>query len=84
MSEFDAAALLEHYARKVERIRAASHRNPEAFVEDKSAVLAEMRADVRRLRRPEIRNATRGTFIPGMVTDTRGRQVPAEVRRKAH
>lgn len=81
MSEFDAAALLEHYARKVERIRGACHRNPDAFVEDKSQVLAEMRADVRRLRRPAPRNVERGTFRPGVVTDTRGRRVLAEIRK---
>ena len=79
MLPHDVAAELEQFAIDVERIRGASHRNPEAFVEDKSEVVHKMRLRAKELRTGPRERKPLPVLHPGTVPIGR-REVRVEVR----
>ena len=81
MTPHDLADRLEHFARRVRSIRPADHRNPHAFVEDKSEVVGELMAEARELRTVVVLPVARPTIRPGIRMIGR-RQVAVEARRR--
>lgn len=77
----EAAALVDHFIGRIMSIRCVSHHDPEAFFEDRSEVVAEMRAKVRELRTVE-KPTPRPAPIQAGVRTIRGRDVRVEVRKR--
>ena len=82
MTRIDLADRLEHFAARVRSIRPADHRNPHAFVEDKSEVIGELMAEARELRTVVVVPIARPAIRPGVRTIGR-RDVAVVVRRRA-
>ena len=88
MTRVQYAAELEAFAREVERIRGVSARNPHIFVEDKSEVVARLRARAKDLRTVAPERKPPPVMRPGIIvipaglTAPRPREVRVEVRRR--